>query len=557
MVLVIYRTAHIYKRLLQFGLSRYGLPYIIDSTTAFIAHPLDEVRSLGELGEDYNDPVLIKLKQDLTVNRRLGESYFHRNTVTGQWCNEVFSSIKETGWLMGLSVYNGRSLESESYRQSMKQCAIRIISCAAMGLVLLLIFMDQYFFFTRRSQFFAYFLPAVFFGVIVGVISVYNRFPVNGERVAPYISGDSFERIKTNTVAQDFLTKKRIYHKWDPKRIADIKSLDNFLNSYKEQSQKQYKEPVRSIPTGLYIHAIQFVNSYEIRVAGSVWQKFLSRDSKGLKIQKQKYHWDSYPKKGILFPGAQINEYEQADSLSILMEGNKATLYRWRFDVNLPQQLSYALFPFGKNELVLPVWSADLDDNTVLTPDLESYKQLYPDICPGLGNHFEINGWNISSSYYSYSMESYLCDFGNTDMYGLNRFPELVFNISISRKFLDILVCKIVPIFVVWVLLFTILFVRDNDDGFNNVIGCSGLFFVLVFDHINLRQSVLSESIMYLEYCYFFTYLLLLLITVTSFQLETETKIVSSLQWTDSILKRYFWAIITGLMAVTTILRFY
>jgi hypothetical protein len=58
-------------------------------------------------------------------------------------------------------------------------------------------------------------------------------------------------------------------------------------------------------------------------------------------------------------------------------------------------------------------------------------------------------------------------------------------------------VYKIIPLLIVQVLLLTILFVRNDSDGFNNIIGCSGLFSVLMFDHINLRESVTSSDIMY------------------------------------------------------------
>lgn len=258
-----------------------------------------------------------------------------------------------------------------------------------------------------------------------------------------------------------------------------------------------------------------------------------------------------------MFPGAQINEYRQTDSIPIFIDGRSAILCRWVFDIDMPQKFSHSLFPFGKNELRLPLWSVDLDDNTVIIPDLEAERQTYPDICPGLGNNFAINGWNILSSYYSYTLESYLSNFGNSDMRGINRFPELTFNVPISRKFFDSLVCKIIPILIILVLLFTILFVRKDDDGFNNVIGCSGLFFVLVFDHINLRESVLSDRIMYLEYCYFLTYLLLLLITVTSFRIENDSPVSKYLRMTDKLLKHYFWVIFFGFMAMTTILKFY
>jgi hypothetical protein len=548
--MIIYNSTRIYERLQQFGLSRYGLPYIMDSTTVFIAHPLDETRSLGQLGEDYADHVLVRLTEDLTIRKKLKDDYIHRNTVTGQLCKENFAPINETGWLLGLSVYDGGSLESKIYQYSMKCCLIHLLLLGSLWIIVVIFFISQW---LKKQACFSYILPFLFFGIIIGIIAAYNRFPVNNYSAQGNYLNSIFEQIKINQEEQDFLNKYKIYNKWDPQRIVDYNSLYKFIDRYREESLKLYDDPVKIIPTGLYLHSIQFVNSYEIRVSGILWQKFEVSDTG--ENNKSIFHSPDYPGKGILFPGAQINEYEQTDTL--FAGEKKMVLYRWNFDINIPQQLSYSLFPFGKNNITLPLWSVNLDDNTILIPDMESYKQLYPDVCPGLGNNFKINGWNILSTYYSYAMESYLCNFGNTDIYGINRFPELMFNISVSREFINSLVCKIIPIGVVLVFLFTILFVRDNSDGFNNIIGCSGLFFVLVFDHINLRETVLSDGIMYLEYCYFFTYVLLLLVTLTSFQSENNVKVKEYLQGSNRMLKRFFWIFVFGTMAITTLFIFY
>jgi hypothetical protein len=551
MIMLIYSSSHIYERLQQLGLSKYGLPYIMDSLTAFIAHPLDETRSLGQLGKDYSDDVLVRLTEDLTIRKTLEDDYVHINTVTGQLCNENFAPIDETGWLLGLSIYDGHALETEIYQQSMKRCLIRISLFSAFWIIAIIFIISKW---KRKQISFIYIFPFVFFMLIVGTVSIYNRFPVNNDFIQENSNSTIFEQIETNERVQNFLKEHEIYNKWDPQRIVDYNSLYTFIDSYRDESLKLYNESVKVIPTGLYIHAIQFVNSYEIRISGIIWQKFLPSDT--LHTNELMYHTADYSDKGILFPGAQINEYEQTDSLSVYVDNKEMVLYRWNFDINLPQQFSYSLYPFGKNNITIPLWSVNLDDNTFLIPDIESYKQPYPDVCPGLGNHFKIEGWDISHTYYSYIMESYLCNFGDTEMYGINRFPELAFNISISRKFIDSLVCKIIPIVVVLILLFAILFVRDDSDGFNNIIGCSGLFFVLVLDHINLRESVLSEEIMFLEYCYFFTYLLLLLVTLTSFRLETNSNIKQQIPWSD-VLKRYFWTFMFGAMATTTIFIFY
>lgn len=552
-VMVIYNTTHMYDRLQGMGLNRYGLPYIIDSETYFVAHPVDETRSLAQLANDYNDPTLITLANNLLSDNPTLKSYTHNNTVTVQQCTEILASIAETGWVAGLSVYDGHSLESASYRQAMKQSAIRMLIYLVITFIILLVFINDRFFRFHLPQLYYYSLPFVFLGVIISIIVIYNFFPVNG-----YLSDQQeydkavFEPIHLEASQRKLLDEKGIKEKWDPRRIVDSHSLTTFTDGYSTQAQGLYGESMKLIPTGIYVQSIQFNNSYEIRVSGILWQKFINDNS-----VCSKYHTSEYPKKGITFPGARVDSYELTDSIDIFIDGHHGTLYRWTFDIDIPQKLSSKLFPFGTSELRLPLWSADLDDNTLIVPDLDSYKQTFPDICPGIDNNLSISGWDIVNSYYSYSIESYLTNFGNTYMRGVNRFPELVFNVSVTRKFLDSLVCKIIPLLVVLVLLFAILFVRNDSDAFNNIIGCSGLFFVLVFDHINLRESVASGDIMYLEYCYFFSYLLLLLITVTSFRIESESKAGKLLEITNTILMRYFWVIIFGLLTMATIVKFY
>ncbi len=557
MVAVIYRTSLFYKRIHHMGLSRYGLPYIMDSSTHFVAHPLDEVRSLRELAKENDDLTLLEMSDDIKLGKLFSKDYIHVNTVTQKICNEVFHPLKETSWFFGLSVYNGYSLESATYHKAMKQSYIRLILYALFFVLILLTFMGNEISKFQYSVYYYAAFPLLFFVGIAMIIGAYNRYPFHKKTSVLTENNTNFEQIKIAKENQTFLDNQKIYNKWDPTRIVDIQSLNIFLDNYRNESCETQSEPVKIIPTGIYLNSLQFLSSYELKMTGFCWQKFLTADVPHSKELLNTYHLSDYDKAGVIFPGSTVNTYELVDSLPILLEGEAGILYRWKFDIEITQHLSYALYPFGKNNIVLPIWSTGLDDNTLLTPDLNAYKQLYPDVCPGLANNFYINGWNVYSTFFSYSLESYLCDFGNAEIIGSNRFPELMFNIDISRKFIDIVVCKIIPLLVVLVLLFTILFVRDDDDGFNNIIGCSGLFFVLVFDHINLRETIMSDSIMYLEYCYFFTYLLLLVITVTSFHVETNSKIKQYYQWADKSLKKFFWAVIFGMMLMATVLIFY
>lgn len=531
-IVFLYDAQKVSKRLLESGLNRFGLPYIMDRTSHFIVHPLDETRSLLELGQENNDDALIKLSNDIINHSPLDSKYRHINTVTKKICDEIAYPANKTGWLMALSVYDGVPLETAEYQTLMRENLLQmIVYCTVLLLLICKLCSENKLFGAVYSVFIAY--PVILLIMIMCIVIAYNRFPQQSKAVVDSAVTD----------------------KWDPKRIIDRQSLNDFVDDYQQESLALYNEPARIIPSGIYIYSVEFMDSHTIKVTGTFWQKFLQTDIRYPESMVDTYHYADYDNKGLFFPGGHVSEIEQTDSIEIVMDNYPAVLFRWNFDIEIEQQLSYSLYPFGKNELSLLLWSTDLDDNTVLIPDLEGYKQLYPTDKPGLDNNFHIKGWDISGSYYSYKMESYLCNFGNTSMFGINEFPELVYKISISRKFIDILICKIVPLLVVLVLLFTILFVRVKSDGFNNIIGCSGLFFVLVLDHINLRESVLSEQIMYLEYCYFLSYILLLLITITSFDISKNG--CSYNMWVDTVLKKYFWTIIFGSMAIITATFFY
>lgn len=548
-IIYIYDAQEVYRLLHETGLTRFGVPYMMDSLTHFIAHPLDETRSLLQLAYDYNDKTLIKLSNDVINNNPLDEKYLHFNTVTRQICDEKLLPIHQTGWLLGLSVYDGVSLETAEYQKVMRQGYMRMIICGAILLFLIIkMLIDREISVIIQSSYVL--SPIVFLTMTISIVIIYNRFP---QQSGKEVDIGHFEL--SGPGSSSYSQRENIFHKWDPHRIVDKQSLNGFIDVYQQESVELYNESAKIIPTGMYIYSMEFLDSHGIKVTGTFWQKYLSTDGSYPEEMRRLYHYDTYRNKGLFFPGAHVATLEQTDSLEIVLDNYPAVLYRWNFDIEIEQQLSYSLYPFGKNEISLALWSKDLDDNTVLTPDLNSYRQIYPNDRPGLDNRFHIRGWDTSGSYYSYRMESYLCNFGNSYIYGINQFPELMFNISISRKFIDILICKIVPLTVILVLLFTILFVREKSDGFNNIIGCSGLFFVLVLDHINLRESVLSEQIMYLEFCYFFSYILLLLITITSFDISRNGRSYNA--WVDNVLKHYFWTIIFGAMTMVTISFFY
>jgi hypothetical protein len=103
-----------------------------------------------------------------------------------------------------------------------------------------------------------------------------------------------------------------------------------------------------------------------------------------------------------------------------------------------------------------------------------------------------------------------------------------------------------------------VLMTRELDTPTGKVLGfCAGLFFVVVFSHIGIRQKISAEEVFYLEYFYFIMYLALLWVSVNSLLLSLA-KNLKIIQYKDSLItKLVYWPVILGLCAIITLITFY
>src|SRR5207302_6867480 len=133
--------------------------------------------------------------------------------------------------------------------------------------------------------------------------------------------------------------------------------------------------------------------------------------------------------------------------------------------------------------------------------------------------------------YFDFHQHRYLTTFGGEGVRAHEPDLELSFNVVLKRKFLDPFVSRVLPMFVVAVLLFAVLYVgskrehsRSDLVGFKavGVVGsCTGLFFVVTAQHISLHSSIGSDRIVYFEYFYFTTYLVLMGVCVNAILFAT------------------------------------
>ncbi len=311
--------------------------------------------------------------------------------------------------------------------------------------------------------------------------------------------------------------------------ITNQNILNRFMSDQRRRTLGQREEVPLFIPTGIYIQSISFDNSIGgIALNGYLWQRYTHGIHDGVE-------------RGFVIPGSESFELEKP---FITRSGN-TELVRWGFKASLYQDFDFSRYPFGRENVQIDLRHKQFTRNIILVPDLESYKIINPTAWPGMQNDIYLHGWNIEKSYFNYKFENYSTSFGLTDYAGLTDFPELFFTIEISKQVLGAVISHALPLMVVTILLFALLLLSSNMEvGKLEVVeaiaACAGFFLVIIFSHIGLRESFAVQDIIYLEYYYYITYVLILF-TVANYVIIATQKEKERLDTTPKNLKTFSW----------------
>ena len=332
--------------------------------------------------------------------------------------------------------------------------------------------------------------------------------------------------------------------------IVDVASLGKFTYNLDERADERKTPRPTQIPTGIFINRMTFENSYDLSVGGKVWQKYPLAVIDDVEI-------------GFDFP--QMSPFAEA---SYIEEVNRDTipakedeigyiLVTWDFRVTLTLNLEYADYPFDKRHLSIQIKPLNNRDRLVFTPDLGSYSFTNPSRKSGLNQNIRISGNQIIESYFNYSLDTYESDFGYGDKSLYEGVPTLRFNINLKRNLLNAFVTYLIPIFVVLLMMFILIYAVHKSAERQGVIeSMAAFFFVLIFSHIDMRKEILTADLIYLEYFYFFTYLMVITSTAN---LVVYTKDKSDIfDFNDNqIYKAIYFPLFLFLILIITLIKFY
>ncbi|MEM1119213.1 MAG: cache domain-containing protein [Bacteroidota bacterium] len=332
--------------------------------------------------------------------------------------------------------------------------------------------------------------------------------------------------------------------------ITDLTTLGNFVTQQHLKSEKLKTPKLRSVPTGIYIERLEFEDSYNLNVGGTVWQKY------PLDLAEEVSIGFSLPQ---MSPFAEASYIEEAYRKRIESKEGVAgyLLVGWEIRVTLRLNLKYADFPLDKRHLSIQILPLDRNDQLLFTPDLASYSFTNPSKKSGLNPAIQISGSEVLESYFNYSTETYDTDFGYGTKGLFEEVPVLHFNIDIRRLLLNAFVTYLIPIVVTMVMVFMLIYACFKTDERQGIIeSMAAFFFVLVFSHIDLRKEIVTADLIYIEFFYFIAYFMLILATINLIVYTKDKSHVFDYN-ENQIFKAAFFPIFFLCILVVTLWKFY
>jgi hypothetical protein len=319
-------------------------------------------------------------------------------------------------------------------------------------------------------------------------------------------------------------------------QVQDPGSLQNFLDQHARLDAGSREVQAELIPTGIFVETLELLGGGQVRVTGKVWQRF----PLGAPLAARA---------GLDFPEAVSGEVDPPVVRTVGAEQIQFSGFRVVLNQKLVSRPNY---PFDRAQVRLWLRQKAMWRDELLVPDLDAYQRLLPETRPGLEQELTVLGWKVERSFFSYLQHGYNANFGMEDYVGLQSEPELLFNISLRREFLNPLIATFLPILAVLGLLFVAMLAvtRDPDrtransyQCFNFLRNAATLLLPLVLAQINLRSHANADRMLFLEHYYLVVYGLILLVSANALVFAESNH--PALTYRDNALpKLAFWPVL-------------
>lgn len=332
--------------------------------------------------------------------------------------------------------------------------------------------------------------------------------------------------------------------------IIDTASLGSFLDQQNEKADRLKLDKMTPVPVGIFIERMEFQDSYNVNLGGTVWQRY------PLDLAEHASIGFRFPQMSPFAEAAYIEE-SYRETITPKEGEDGYLLVGWDFRVTLRLNLKYTNFPFDKRHLDIEIAPLSATDHLIFVPDLSSYSFTNPDRKSGLSNKISLSGNRIVESYFNFTTHTYDTSFGYPTQLAFEEVPVLHFNVHLNRKLLNAFVTYLIPIFVCLSLIYILIFASTKTNDRQGIIeSMAAFFFVLIFSHIDLRKDIVTADLIFIEYFYFITYLMIVLSTLN---LVVYTKDKSNIfDYNDNqIYRTVYFPLFFTLVLIVMLSKFY
>lgn len=288
--------------------------------------------------------------------------------------------------------------------------------------------------------------------------------------------------------------------------IVDSTALGDYVATIETRADRLKVEPPVQVPVGIWIERLEFADSYNVNIGGEIWAQYPETVADEIEP-------------GLRFP--QISPFAESAYIEEVrrelvpgQEGQEGYLHVvWEYRVTLRLNLRYADFPFDKRQLDIEIVPTKAD-NIMFVPALGSYEATNPSNRPGLSADINLPGNTLTKSYFNFSTIDFPTDFGYGSKSKFQSVPVLHYNIYLKRKLFNAFITYLIPIFVALSLIYILILACEKTEARQGIIeSMAAFFFVLIFSHIDLRKDIVTADLIFIEYFYFATYLMIILST--------------------------------------------
>lgn len=516
---------HLQHIIEQLFLGRSGYWMILTEKGSFLAYPQSKYKSktIFDIADDLRNKELSNAANKIMKGQSVVFEY--NNEITGAPSWLISEPISGTPWsVVGVFDQGELNLDSNLFRHK-----LIIPSLSFLFSIIFLIMFMMLLHRKRSLEYWGLAMTGLSCGILMQIAWLWcaiYAYPFKLHEPNVSFVEDSlqlFEYLKKNVPSNDPAHK-------------DVTIRESLLK------MMRYKEYV---PMGIYINNLQFSEANEIKFSAYVWQRF----SKGLH--------DKLPRGFTL---TQTNEANIQEESKFFDRGGKDEIITYDVFAKLNQFLTYTLYPFDVKSLRIMYWPKTTDQDMYFIPDLDAYKLINPKSLPGIDPDVYIPGWTIIGSYFGYEKSPYTTNFGaySVGSFGIYREQDLsaqaqpFFEMVIRRNLVDALISDLIPIVVIALLLFLVLFTHSGGDSYLTPI--ASIFFATIFAHIRFRSKIPQAQIVYLESLYFILYLLILLVLIVCFLAQFKIKIKYLTLNNDLMIKMFYWPFFLGTFAVISLL---